>query len=77
MELSFLQSQLLSPNFLTEINGSSVNPSLIQVPTENQFVLNLGFTTPSHSHANADGFNNFVNIIVKTNERQSLRLNGN
>ena len=62
---------------LTRISGTIVDASLIQVPAENQFVIMLGFTTPSRSGQNIYGFNNFVNIIVKTNERQSLRLNGN
>ena len=60
---------------LLRINGSTVDPSLIQVPSESQFTLYLGFTTPSQSGENIDGFNNFVNIIVKSNERITLRLN--
>ena len=61
---------------LVQIDGSTVDPSIIQVPTEDQFALFLGFTTPTHSGADVDGFINFVNIIVKSNERASLRLNG-
>ena len=61
---------------LLQIDGSTVDPSIIQVPTEDQFALFLGFTTPTHSGENVGGFINFVNIIVKSNERASLRLNG-
>ena len=34
---------------LHRVDGSIVDPSLIQVPTENQFAFSLGFTTPTHS----------------------------
>ena len=61
---------------LTQIDGTTVDPSMILVPTENQFTLMLGFTTPSQSSANINGFNNFVNIIVESDDRHSLRLNG-
>ena len=60
---------------LFRINEGIVDPSLIQVPSESQFTLYLGFTTPTHSGANIDGFVNFVNIIVKSNERVTIRLN--
>ena len=60
---------------LYRVNGSIVDPSLIQVPSENQFTSSLGFTTPTHSAANTDGFVNYVNIIVKSNVRNSIRLN--
>ena len=68
------------PALLTQviykINGRIVDPSLIQVPTENQFTTFLGFTTPTHSAANINGFVNFVNIIVKSDVRNLIRLNG-
>ena len=60
---------------LIRINNKTVDPSLIQVPSESQFTQYLGFTTPTHSGANIDGFNNFVNIIVKSDERDTIRLN--
>ena len=60
---------------LHRVSNSIVDPSLIQVPSENQFTYSLGFTTPTHSAANVDGFVNFVNIIVKSEERNSIRLN--
>ena len=60
---------------LHRINGSIADPSLIQVPTENQFTSFLGFTTPTHSAANINGFVNFVNIIVKSDVRDLIRLN--
>ncbi|KAI6654038.1 hypothetical protein LOD99_2885 [Oopsacas minuta] len=60
---------------LIRINGSVVDPSLIQVPSENQFTPFLGFTTPTHAGGNINGFINFVNIIVKTDERPTIRLN--
>ena len=60
---------------LIRINGSIVDPSLIQVPSENQFTQFLGFTTPTHSGASIDGFINFVNILVKSDERDTIRLN--
>ena len=60
---------------LIRINGTTVDPSLIQVPSENQFTQFLGFTTPTHSGENIDGFTNFVNIIVKSDERDTIRLN--
>ena len=60
---------------LIRIDGTTVDPSLIQVPAESQFTQFLGFTTPTHSGENINGFNNFVNIIVKSDERDTIRLN--
>ena len=60
---------------LHRVDGSIVDPSLIQVPTENQFTPFLGFTTPTHSAANINGFVNFVNIILKSDVRDLIRLN--
>ena len=60
---------------LIRINNGIVDPSLIQVPSESQFTPYLGFTTPTHSGANIDGFINYVNIIVKSDERNTIRLN--
>ena len=60
---------------LIRINGSIVDPSLIQVPSESQFTPYLGFTTPTHSGENIYGFINYVNIIVKSDERDTIRLN--
>ena len=60
---------------LFRVNGNIVDPSLIQVPSENQFTPNLAFTTPTHSAQNSDGFMNYINIIIKADQRNLIRLN--
>ena len=63
---------------LFEINNITIDPSIIHVPTEEQFVLTLGFVTPTLSNVSSlFEFTNFVNVMVKSNEKSSLRLNGN
>ena len=61
---------------LATINGLIVDPSLIQIPSEVQFGFVFGFTTPPHSGGDSQGFYNFINIVVDTEARQSVYLNG-
>ena len=60
---------------LVEINGVTIEPSVIYVPTEEQFVSALVFVTPTQSKFFSTDFSNFVNILVKSDEKSSLRLN--
>lgn len=58
------------------ISGSLVDPSIIQVPSEEQFAFVFGFTTPPKSGGDGSGFFNFVNIVVKANECNTVTTNG-
>ncbi|XP_071804821.1 sushi domain-containing protein 2-like [Asterias amurensis] len=60
---------------LATINGVTVDPSLIQVPAVEQFGSRFGFTTPPYSGGNAEGFFNFITIVVKRDARQTVYLN--
>lgn len=61
---------------LRRIDRVSVDPSLIQIPTESQFGYIFGFSTPPKAGGDDDGFFNFINIIVKVNESSTVMLNG-
>ena len=61
---------------LSIIDGAIREPSIIHVPSEEQFVSMLGFVTPTRSNVFSKEFSNFVNVIVKSDEKSSLRLNG-
>ena len=61
---------------LASINGATVDPSLIQVPAEEQFGFVFGFTTPPHSGDDSGGYFNFISILVKKDSRQTVYLNG-
>ena len=62
---------------LFEINGVELDPSIVHVPTEEQFVSTLGFVTPDLSSFASDEIINFVNVMVKSDKKSSLKLNGN
>ncbi|KAJ8037429.1 Sushi domain-containing protein 2 [Holothuria leucospilota] len=61
---------------LNTINLQNVDPSLIQIPSEEQFGYKFGFSTPPKSGEDNDGFFNYFNIIVKEGESNNLLLNG-
>ncbi|PIK57234.1 hypothetical protein BSL78_05871 [Apostichopus japonicus] len=61
---------------LRTINQDIVDPSIIQVPSEKQFSYIFGFSTPPKSGENSEGFFNFLNIIVKSNESETILVNG-
>ncbi len=58
---------------LATIDGSVVDPALIQIPSERHFGYYFGFATPPRS--NTDGFYNFVNIVVKNESQNTVHLN--
>ncbi|PIK57233.1 hypothetical protein BSL78_05870 [Apostichopus japonicus] len=61
---------------LRTINQNIVDPSIIQVPSEEQFSFIFGFSTPPKSGGDSEGFFNFLNIIVKSNESETILVNG-
>ncbi|XP_038059439.1 IgGFc-binding protein-like [Patiria miniata] len=61
---------------LVNINGEQLDPSLIQVPAVEHFGFIFGFTTPPYFGESSEGVFNFIGIIVKTNARQTVFLNG-
>ncbi|KAJ8037432.1 Sushi domain-containing protein 2 [Holothuria leucospilota] len=60
---------------LRTINGQIVDPSIIQIPTEEQFGYIFGFSTPPKSGGDEFGFFNFLNVLVKQDEEETLLLN--
>ncbi|KAJ8031424.1 IgGFc-binding protein [Holothuria leucospilota] len=58
------------------ISGSRVDPSIIQVPAEEQFDFVFGFTTLPKSRREGSGFTSFVNIVVKPGECNTVTTNG-
>ncbi|XP_038055045.1 sushi domain-containing protein 2-like [Patiria miniata] len=61
---------------LASINGITVDPSIIQVPAEEHFGYAFGFTTPPQSGEDADGYFNYINVIVKNDSMETVFLNG-
>ncbi|KAJ8017559.1 IgGFc-binding protein [Holothuria leucospilota] len=70
-----LVNQPLFWQLLRTINGQIVDPSIIQIPTEEQFGYIFGFSTPPKSGGDEFGFFNFLNILVKQDEAETLLLN--
>ncbi|XP_071833211.1 sushi domain-containing protein 2-like [Apostichopus japonicus] len=61
---------------LRSIDGGNVDPSIIQVPAEEQFAFKFGFVTPPNSTEDTRGFLNFVNIVVRHDECNTVLFNG-
>ena len=61
---------------LASIEGQTVDPSLIQIPSKDQFGFVFGFTTPPFSGGDSKGYFNFINIVVHKDARQTVHLNG-
>ena len=61
---------------LASIQGQVVDPSLIQIPSNDQYGFAFGFTTPPYSGGDSEGFFNFINIVVRKDARQTVHLNG-
>ncbi|XP_033106660.1 sushi domain-containing protein 2-like [Anneissia japonica] len=66
----------LMVQLLSSVNGGTVDPSLIHIPSEEQFGYVFGFTTPPHSGGDSGGYFNFINIVTKRDARQTVHLNG-
>ncbi|XP_033128004.1 uncharacterized protein LOC117125583 [Anneissia japonica] len=66
----------LMMQLLASVNGRTVDPSLIHIPSEEQFGYVFGFTTPPHSGGDSGGYFNFINIVTKRDARQTVHLNG-
>ncbi|KAJ8037431.1 Sushi domain-containing protein 2 [Holothuria leucospilota] len=60
---------------LKTIKGRTVDPSLIQVSAEHHFGFKFGFSTPPKSGYSARGYHNFLNIVAKINESDTILLN--
>ena len=58
------------------MKARTVDPSLIQIPSKDQFGFVFGFTTPPYSGEDSEGFFNFINIVVHKDARQTVHLNG-
>ncbi|XP_071813705.1 IgGFc-binding protein-like, partial [Apostichopus japonicus] len=59
---------------LRTINQVIVDPSIIQVPAEDQYSFIFGFSTPYSSGGDDDGFFNFLNIVVKASESSTILM---
>ncbi|XP_038052280.1 IgGFc-binding protein-like [Patiria miniata] len=61
---------------LASINNIVVDPSLTQVPAVQHFGYEVGFLTPANAGHDPNGFFNYINIVVKSDSRSTLTING-